>query len=190
LKKNPQYPVNRGFSLLEVLVAVVILSVGLLGIAGLQVAGLRVNHSSYMRTQATLLAYDMADRMRANITKQSDGSYRPVDYNMAAVVPAQHAGCREKATGCTPQQMAENDLFEWNQAIQALLPSGNDCPAGGAVFCGVVCRNTIPVETDSTPAAPNCDGAADDPYAIKIWWDDNKDGAATQRFVVTFQPQL
>ncbi len=57
---------NEGFTLLEILVAVLVLSIGLLGIAGLQVTGLRFNHSAYARTQATLLAYELADRMRAN----------------------------------------------------------------------------------------------------------------------------
>ncbi len=189
MEKNTQFCLNHGFSLLEVLVAIVILSVGLLGIAGLQVKGLQVNHSSYMRTQATLLAYDMADRMRANITRQQDGSYKSGDYNMATTTPSQHTKCRDANGKCTEQEMAENDLFEWNQAIRALLPTGSDC-SEDSQFCGVVCRNTIPVETDSTPAAPNCDGGNNDPYAIKIWWDDNKDGTATQRFVVTFQPQL
>ena len=57
---------SRGFTLLEILIAVGVLSIGLLGIAGLQALGQRSNHSAYLRSQATALAYDMIDRMRAN----------------------------------------------------------------------------------------------------------------------------
>jgi type IV pilus assembly protein PilV len=55
---------QTGSSLLEVLVAVVILAFGLLGLAGLQISSVKSSHSAYLRSQATLLAYDMADRMR------------------------------------------------------------------------------------------------------------------------------
>ena len=56
---------QAGSSLLEVLVAVVVLSIGLLGLAGLQMTSIKSSHSAYMRSQATLLAYDLADRARA-----------------------------------------------------------------------------------------------------------------------------
>ncbi len=58
---------QRGISLIEVLVAIVIISLGLLGMAGLQAAGLRTGHSSLYRAQAAQLANDMAERMRANL---------------------------------------------------------------------------------------------------------------------------
>jgi type IV pilus assembly protein PilV len=154
-----------GFTLLEVLVAVVVLSVGLLGLASLQVNGLRFNHSAYMRTQATLLAEELADRMRANRP-----GFNANDYDNPAAVLV--AACRTPA-GCTPAQLAQNDVAEWQQALNALLPGGQ----------GVVCRDAVPIEAASTPAAPSCGGGAT--YAIKIWWDDNRDGAPNQRFVAT-----
>jgi type IV pilus assembly protein PilV len=58
---------QRGLSLIEVLVAMVILSLGLLGMAGLQAAGLRTSQSSFYRAQAAQYAEDMAERMRANL---------------------------------------------------------------------------------------------------------------------------
>ena len=58
---------HSGFTLIEVLISMLILAVGLLGLAGLQATGLRNNLSAYNRSQATQLAYDMADRMRANV---------------------------------------------------------------------------------------------------------------------------
>ena len=157
-----------GFTLLEVLVAVVVLSVGLLGLASLQVNGLRFNHSAYMRTQATLLAQELADRMRANRPGFDANTYD----NPSAVVVAPVLACRT-AAGCTAAQMAQNDIAEWQQALAALLPNGQ----------GVVCREVVPIEAASTPAAPDCGGG--NTYAIKIWWDDDRDGAPNQRFVVT-----
>jgi type IV pilus assembly protein PilV len=71
--------------------------------------------------------------------------------------------------------MAQNDIAEWQQSLTALLPNGQ----------GVVCLDAVPIEAEaaSTPAAPSCNGGTT--YAIKIWWDDNRDGAPNQRFVVT-----
>src|SRR5664280_455779 len=64
--KIPTMNKNSGFTLLEVLIAMLVLAVGLLGLAGLQATSLRNNQSAYNRSQATQLAYDLADRMRNN----------------------------------------------------------------------------------------------------------------------------
>lgn len=66
---------QRGFTLLEVLVAVVILSVGLLGLAGLQAQSLRANQSALFLSQANLLAYDIVDQLRANRDAARSGDY-------------------------------------------------------------------------------------------------------------------
>jgi len=63
----------RGFTLIEALVALIVLSIGLLGIAGMQISGLRANQSAASRTQASYLADDIADRMRANYTAARNG---------------------------------------------------------------------------------------------------------------------
>lgn len=169
---------NKGFTLLEVLVAVLVLSIGLLGIAGLQVTGLRFNHSAYMRTQATLLAYELADRMRANRPTMVANGYNIPNAAGGASFPA----C-ETALGCpTAPQMAQNDVFQWQQRLAQVLPNGQ----------GIVCLDAIPVEVPAvglgTPAAPSCDGGTT--YAIKVWWDDNRTGNPDtfQRFVVTLTP--
>jgi type IV pilus assembly protein PilV len=69
------YPRSRGLTLVEILIALLILSVGLLGLASLQTLSLKFNTSAYYRTQATQLAYDFADRMRANRQAALDDSY-------------------------------------------------------------------------------------------------------------------
>ena len=110
------YPTNKnaGFTLIEVLVAMVVLAVGLLGMAGLQANSIRNNQSAYNRSQATQLAYDLADRMRANIS----GVATYTTGTAAAI------GNCKITTGCSPAEMATNDLFEWNSAISAALPNG------------------------------------------------------------------
>lgn len=165
---------NKGFTLLEVLIAVLILSIGLLGIAGLQAKGLQFNHSAYLRTQATFLAYDIADRMRANMVAVGTGQY-----NNGAAAP--FANCLiSPGTGCTPVKMAENDLSEWNAALASSLPSGD----------GIVCIDAYvntEVSTSSAPADNGCGTAGSTQYAIKIWWTDDRSGTPT-RFVMVFEP--
>ncbi len=101
-----------GFSLLEVLIALVVLSIGLLGIAALQGVGLRSSHGAYLTSQATLLAYDMADRIRANPGQRA--TYDAHDHDVAT------AGC--DTLPATPLAVA--DLAEWACAVQELLPAG------------------------------------------------------------------
>lgn len=111
---------NSGFTLIEVLIAMVILAFGLLGLAGLQATSLRNNQSAYNRSQATQLAYDIADRMRANSTAQAN-------YLSSFMAPASATvqnDCKTVSTTCTNADMAANDLFEWNTMLTATLPAG------------------------------------------------------------------
>jgi type IV pilus assembly protein PilV len=107
---------GSGFTLVEVLVALVVLAVGMLGIAGLYVEGLKAGRTSIYRTTAVRLASDMADRIRAN-----------------PVAPASYAGagpgtnefvCVNGAAPCNADELAQDDWFSWNQAVQARLPQG------------------------------------------------------------------
>ena len=99
---------QRGTTLVETLVALVVLSVGLLGIAALQMTSLRNNRGAHLRSQAQVLAYDIADRMRAN---------RNVALANAYVV----------ALGVTPAGGTLNalDLQEWKATLAQALPSGD-----------------------------------------------------------------
>jgi type IV pilus assembly protein PilV len=168
--------------MLEVLIAILIISIGLLGMAGMQAAGLRANVGASQRSAATMLAYDMADRMRANMAGVIAGDYDLTPIN----VPTQQANCLQ-AAGCTVQQMAQNDRWEWNQAIQSTLPSG----------MGIVCKDREPddgfgnANLAQTATGAWCDGLGN-VYAIKIWWledrsESNPDGTL-KRVVVSFQP--
>ena len=103
--RNRQRRAHQGFSLIEVLVAMVVLSLGLLGLAALQMTSLRFNQSSQMRTQATTLASDIFDCMRANRTAAKAGSYASA---FTAGPPA----------GAT---IYEQDLKNWKTRITSLL---------------------------------------------------------------------
>lgn len=102
---------RAGFTLIEVLVAVLVLSIGLLGLAGLQASSLRQNHSAYLRSQASLLAYDILERMRGNRDGAMNGAYNINNVN--ASLPA------------TGQTLAGDDVASWGGAVLALLPSAN-----------------------------------------------------------------
>lgn len=121
-KYNYRLSHNSGFSLLEVLIALLILSVGLLGIAALQLVSLKTNHGAYQRSQATILAYDMMDRLRANrVIAMAEG----YDIAMAAATPAAPAN--------SPIQII--DLNDWlSNYVSVLLPAGDgsiDCTTAG-----------------------------------------------------------
>jgi type IV pilus assembly protein PilV len=73
--KLPRPATQRGMTLIEILVAIVVLSVGLLGLAGLQLKGLQVNQGSVYRWQAAMLAEDIADRIRADRAGALGGNY-------------------------------------------------------------------------------------------------------------------
>lgn len=107
---------SAGFSLVEVLVALLVLSIGLLGLAALQVTGMKFNHQSYQRTQATMLTYEIADRMRSN--PQALANYI-IAYS--AATPTYSTDCA--AVVCTAAQLAAYDLNKWRNALLAATGS-------------------------------------------------------------------
>ncbi len=108
---------DQGFTLLEVLIALLVLSIGLLGLAALQTTGLRSNQMASMRTQATQVTYDITDRMRANPLGTTASDY-VVD---TATHPTATKDCA--AVSCTPAELATYDLEDWKNTL-VLLPGG------------------------------------------------------------------
>ena len=106
---------SSGFTLLEVLVALVVLSIGLLGLSGLQTNSLRNNHSAFLRSQATLAITDIMDRMRANSDAANADNY---DINYGATPSA--TAC---TSNCSVQDVANMDLVEWRSYVER-LPGG------------------------------------------------------------------
>lgn len=126
---------QRGFTLIEILVALIIMSIGLLGMASLQLNGMRSNQGAYLRTQASILAYDIADRMRANATQAKAGDYDGFDTDVAEIADP---GCLDDAAGCDAANLSTTDLFEWARRVEgsagsiALLPEARGVITRGA----------------------------------------------------------
>lgn len=115
--KNRQTGMNRrqrGFSLVEVLIALVIMSVGMLGIAGLYVTSMQAGRTSLLRHNAVTLAGDVADRIRANpragIAYEGDGVDR---------------SCVAQGEDCDETEMADHDIFLWKDQAANTLPNGD-----------------------------------------------------------------
>ena len=103
---------QQGFTLIEVLIAALVLSVGLLGLAGLQAVSQKLSYSSYLRSQASTLAYEIADAMRANQENVAD-----YDVGNTAVT------CSMTYTR-TGLNAASDDVNEWKNRIACVLPEG------------------------------------------------------------------
>jgi type IV pilus assembly protein PilV len=171
---------QRGFTMVEALVTVLIFAIGLLGVIGLQTLALSSTSISNQRNDATVLALDMADRMRANLGAVRNGAGNGYDVATAALnnCRSTYAGGSTAPVVCTSDQLAADDLYDWLAQIQQTLPSGN----------GVVCIDSTP--NDGVPAAPACDGAGRS-YAIKVWWTQHATqnvSATVMRFAMVVRP--
>jgi type IV pilus assembly protein PilV len=159
---------SRGFTLLEVLVSLLVLSIGLIGVAGLQLLGVSNSRDAYFRTQAVMLSYDISDRMRANQDAVDSGTY-------SGSTGTLNGNCRS-TTGCTPDEMAGDDVALWKQAL-ASLPGGE----------GVVCIDST-FDDGAGEGSPACDGSGNQ-YVVKVWWDDDRNAStAKERLVTVFVP--
>jgi type IV pilus assembly protein PilV len=104
---------QRGFSLVEVLIALIIMSVGMLGIAGLYVQSMQAGRTSLFRHHAVTLAGDVADRIRANPTAGVAYTGVGVDFS-----------CVAAGINCNPVEMASTDILLWSQQADESLPNG------------------------------------------------------------------
>ncbi|WP_298192522.1 type IV pilus modification protein PilV [Metallibacterium sp.] len=169
---------RRGFSLVEVLVAVLIFSLGLLGLAGLLVMSTQSSYVSYLRTQVGFMAEQMANHMRANPQGVWAGSYDSAAYPIAGVPPV----C-DNAAGCSPLQVAQRDQILWSRQLQQFLPAG----ASAAVQC---------TQPGAGPAVSATQFAYRPPYAgtcsMTVTWTETtlaRGGMpAAQTFAWVFQP--
>ncbi len=131
MKRTPN--TNRGFSLIEILVSLVVLSIGLMGLAGLQIAGLKGTNDAHYRTQASLLMMDLADRMRANQVGVAEGKYRTSSTINCANPPAKQCD----SESCEGDELALFDRYTITCGIKKLLPqsqltincAADDCQA-------------------------------------------------------------
>lgn len=190
---------QRGVSLIEVLMAVLIFSIGLIGLAGLMVMATRSNHSAYQRTQVTFLASTMADRMGANPVGVWSGFYNSTGYPVAAST----ASNNDCGSGCTPQALAQSDQRAWSRQLTSFLPGVTakiNCKNGPAGYTPASWTLGTPASgaTAAVPANPGQVGMRP-PYGgvcnMDITWNEQQTGDQStagvikqQTFSWTFQP--
>jgi type IV pilus assembly protein PilV len=160
----------RGFTLIEVLVTVVVVSIGLLGLAGIQINGLRANMSSEARGQATQVASDIIERMRANPLGVSANAYANIDSSALACNTPPSPFCSNSrsvtASNCSALQMATFDVWIWGCGMpvsSGIVSSSikNQLSAGTA---SVVCIDADLNDTDA--CSPNSI------HTVSVSWDE------------------
>lgn len=131
MNQAPHFHVRKqqGMSLIEVLVAILVVALGILVMVVMQVNSTKFAKTSEIRAQAALLVADMADRMRANPKGFNSGAYAlnataqyPANGQVSA--PAANTACISKADICTPANMAAADLLHWQRSVHFALPGG------------------------------------------------------------------
>ena len=138
---------QRGFSLMETMVALLVISIGLLGIASLQGTSMKQTASSLNHSQAVWIAYDMADRIRVNPAGAAD--YAGIDTETGY-----QQNCM--SSECSAAQMATADAADWAQSLQGL-------PAGRGMITGDASRLTVTVMWDDESTGARGTGCGPDP---------------------------
>jgi type IV pilus assembly protein PilV len=148
---------NAGFTLIEVLVSIVILSIGLLGIAKLMLVSSHANDSAYLRSQATALAYEILDNMRANRQEAiNQPTYVTAALPVVTTATALGFSCYGAAQ-CTTTQLGQFDIYQWKLRLNtASNPGGTQIGAlpNGEGSVAIV---TVNGQTTAT---------------IQVFWDD------------------
>jgi type IV pilus assembly protein PilV len=114
------FPRQRGFSMIEVLVTMLVVALALLGAAGLQAFAMQLNQGGQFRVQAVFLAADLAERMEANRAAAVSGAYAAANSS----TPNNSTNACTTSV-CTSAEVADNDLSEWQTAISRTLPQGS-----------------------------------------------------------------
>lgn len=133
---------NRGATLIEVLIAILVLAVGILGLMGLQINGKRTNYEALQRSAAVSLAQDMINRMRANSNIALTGTFLDANYDTVTLtytgggvgggqVATPPTDCAAAGAACTPADLADFDLAAWEaQLDDAVTSNGLVNPTG------------------------------------------------------------
>jgi type IV pilus assembly protein PilV len=167
---------GKGFTLIEVLVTLLVLSVGLFGILAVIIKSLQMNSSSVYRTIASQQAYAMAETLRANPTAVGTANAASaVAFSTSGVAATTIDTTCLNATGCARNAFIANSLYMWNQQLAALLPQGQ----------GTICQDSTP--NDGTPANWLCNGPTgtqtptdqNAPYVVKVCWNESRIAASS-----------
>jgi type IV pilus assembly protein PilV len=124
-RSNRLKPQQRGSSLLEVLVAILVMSVGMLGMAGLTAASSSYNKLSQIRNTSMLLVSDYADRARANLPGFDAANYAKTAAYIYSKTPVTATGCTDATAPCSAATMAALDQAQWVNLLRLNLPGGD-----------------------------------------------------------------
>ena len=158
----------KGFSLVEVLVTLLIVSIGIFSILAVITVSLQMNSSSVYRTIASQQAYAMAEMLRANPTTTGT-----INSTVAVTFANPGTGATStscwNSTGCTRNFYLTTMIDAWNKQLAAVLPSG----------AGTVCQDGTP--NDGTPGNWACDGATNLKalYVVKVCWNESRIAASS-----------
>lgn len=154
---------TRGFTLVEVLVALLVLAVGIVGAGATQLTAQRLRQHAALSSEAAQLAAALAARMRANAAvaglPDASNPYLGFHYDAADGAPSAALPCFG-GTACTPAQLAEFDLHELRRAVHAQFP-------GGRIE---VCRDGSPWDSATSRFRWSCDGDAGALPVVKLGW--------------------
>lgn len=158
-RRAPHAAAERGFTLLEVLVAIVVLSFGVLGVVGLQAMALQANKETRYQSSAVALGRELGDMMRGTKNIALDtGAQNPYLVDFTGELPATAADCFAAACG-SQLAVAQFNMREWLARVSQSLP-------GARV---VVCFDDNPYDADGRPEWA-CASAANDTAVVKIGW--------------------
>ncbi|MDX1461356.1 MAG: type IV pilus modification protein PilV [Xanthomonadales bacterium] len=111
---------EKGFSLLEVLIAVLILAIGVIGIAALQMTTSMYQESSMYRGQVAMLSREIIERMQLNVDAAKGGAY-----NISTLPTGLTTNCKSATANCSTGDMVSHDLREWSARVADVLPGGD-----------------------------------------------------------------
>ena len=162
---------QRGFSMIEVLVTMLIVSLALLGTAGLQAYSMRLNQGGQFRSQAVFLAADLAERMEANPLGATAGTNYTAnwDYATSGAYDTSVVNTACAVGPCAPDVLANFDKSQWQNAVAATLPQASwmvcvDANSDGVCDVGPVLSDPIT-------------------YTITISWVDRRTETTDKNFV-------
>jgi type IV pilus assembly protein PilV len=171
-----------GYGLLEVLISLVVISIGALGFTKAQISALHITSDAELRTSAAILLQDMAGRIQANAGEAWQG----LNSGYETGAPTLNINCLStNGSICTGNEMAKHDLADWNALIASTFPAGSNA-------VGMVCLDAMPGNSARTCAPP-----AVNPntviFTIKIFWNSWKNrgtGVLDQNVVTIVEPPL
>lgn len=177
--------VKGGFTLIEVLVALFVLTVGVLGALATQLAALHTRHQSRLMSNGVQLASTLADSMRANLdamrSGDADNPYLQLRYDAISDGAPPAAQQCHQGTACGALQLADADLFQVKQSLFRDFP-------GGRV---VVCRDSAVWDAGRGALGWACGGAAQAPIVIKLGWRSKQtDGGEARDGAGDFAPSV